>query len=145
VRYELEQNDIELEADLQDDLPKVQLDEKYFKQAVMNIVKNGLAAMPEGGTLTVKTRCRGDNVELVIRDTGEGMPEDVREKIFEPYFTTRDFGSGIGLTLVYKVVKEHMGEISVQSEEGKGSRFILTFPVPQREQHLLEWSGEDTV
>jgi PAS domain S-box-containing protein len=145
VRYELEQNDIELEADLQDDLPKVQLDEKYFKQAFMNIVKNGLAAMPEGGTLTVKTRCRGDNVELVIRDTGEGMPEDVREKIFEPYFTTRDFGSGIGLTLVYKVVKEHMGEISVQSEEGKGSRFILTFPVPQREQHLLEWSGEDTV
>jgi PAS domain S-box-containing protein len=145
VRYELEQNDIELEADLQDDLPKVQLDEKYFKQAVMNIVKNGLAAMPEGGTLTVKTRCRSDNVELVIRDTGEGMPEDVREKIFEPYFTTRDFGSGIGLTLVYKVVKEHMGEISVQSEEGKGSRFILTFPVPQREQHLLEWSGEDTV
>lgn len=145
VRYELEQNDIELEADLQDDLPKVQLDEKYFKQAVMNIVKNSLAAMPEGGTLAVKTRCRGDNVELVIRDTGEGMSEDVREKIFEPYFTTRDFGSGIGLTLVYKVVKEHMGEISVQSEEGKGSRFILTFPVPQREQHLLEWSGEDTV
>jgi signal transduction histidine kinase len=73
------------------------------------------------------------------------MSEDVREKIFEPYFTTRDFGSGIGLTLVYKVVKEHMGEISVRSEEGEGTRFILTFPVPQREQHLLGWSGEDTV
>jgi PAS domain S-box-containing protein len=145
VRYELEQNDIEIEADLQRDLPQVQLDEKYFKQAVMNIVKNALAAMPDGGTLAVKTRCRGDNVELIIEDTGEGMSEDVREKIFEPYFTTRDFGSGIGLTLVYKVVKEHMGEISVRSEEGEGTRFILTFPVPQREQHLLGWSGEDTV
>lgn len=144
VRYELEENDIELEADLQQDLPKVQLDDKYFKQALMNIVKNALAAMPNGGTLRVKTRCRGDNVELIVEDTGEGMSEDVREKIFEPYFTTRDFGSGIGLTLVYKVVKEHMGEISVRSEEGEGTRFILTFPVPQREQHLLEWSGENT-
>jgi PAS domain S-box-containing protein len=144
VRYELEESDIELEADLQQDLPKVQLDDKYFKQALMNIVKNALAAMPNGGTLRVKTRCRGDSVELIVEDTGEGMSEDVREKIFEPYFTTRDFGSGIGLTLVYKVVKEHMGEISVRSEEGEGTRFILTFPVPQREQHLLEWSGEDS-
>jgi PAS domain S-box-containing protein len=144
VRYELEENNIELEADLQTDLPQVQLDEKYFKQAIMNIIKNALAAMPEGGVLTVKTRCRGDSVELIIEDTGEGMSEQVREKIFEPYFTTRDFGSGIGLTLVYKVLKEHMGEVSVQSEEGKGTRFVLTFPVPQREQHLLEWSGEDT-
>ncbi|MFO7781914.1 MAG: ATP-binding protein [Spirochaetia bacterium] len=144
VRYELEESDIELEADLQQELPKVQLDDKYFKQALMNIVKNALAAMPNGGTLRVKTRCRGDSVELIVEDTGEGMSEDVREKIFEPYFTTRDFGSGIGLTLVYKVVKEHMGEISVRSEEGEGTRFILTFPVPQREQHLLEWSGEDT-
>ncbi|MFP4372934.1 MAG: two-component system sensor histidine kinase NtrB [Spirochaetaceae bacterium] len=144
VRYELEENDIELEADLQEDLPKVQLDDKYFKQAVMNIVKNALAAMPGGGTLRVKTRCRGESVELIVEDTGEGMSDEVREKIFEPYFTTRDFGSGIGLTLVYKVVKEHMGEISVRSEEGEGTRFILTFPVPQREQHLLEWSGEET-
>ena len=144
VRYELEENDIELEADLQQDLPKVQLDDKYFKQAVMNIVKNALAAMPSGGTLRVKTHCRGDSVELIVEDTGEGMSEDVREKIFEPYFTTRDFGSGIGLTLVYKVVKEHMGEISVRSGEGEGTRFTLTFPIPQREQHLLEWSGEDT-
>jgi PAS domain S-box-containing protein len=143
VRYELEENDIELDADLQSDLPKVQLDDKYFKQAVMNIVKNSLAAMPQGGRLTVKTRCRGDNVELVISDTGEGMSEDVREKIFEPYFTTKDFGSGIGLTLVYKVVKEHMGEINVKSEEGKGTTFVLTFPIPQREQHLLSWSGEE--
>ncbi|NBF39020.1 MAG: PAS domain-containing protein [Spirochaetes bacterium] len=144
VRYELDESDIELEADLQQDLPKVQLDDKYFKQALMNIVKNALAAMPNGGTLRVKTRCRGDSVELIVEDTGEGMSQDVREKIFEPYFTTRDFGSGIGLTLVYKVVKEHMGEISVRSEEGEGTRFILTFPVPQREQHLLEWSGEDS-
>lgn len=143
VRYELEENDIELDADLQDDLPQIQLDDKYFKQAIMNIVKNALAAMPDGGTLRVKTRCRGDTVELSIEDTGQGMSEDVREKIFEPYFTTRDFGSGIGLTLVYKVVKEHMGEITVKSEEGRGSSFIVTFPVPQREQHLLEWSGDN--
>ena len=143
VRYELEEHDIALEADLQEDIPNVELDDKYFKQAVMNIVKNSLAAMPDGGVLSVKTRCRGESVELVVADTGEGMSEEVREKIFEPYFTTKDFGSGIGLTLVYKVMKEHMGEINVKSEEGKGSTFILSFPVPQREQHLLSWSGEE--
>ncbi|MFP4066979.1 MAG: two-component system sensor histidine kinase NtrB [Spirochaetaceae bacterium] len=143
VQYELEQNNVVVETEFARDLPKIQLDERYFKQAVMNIVKNAIAAMPEGGTLSIRTRCRGESVELSIEDTGEGMPEEVREKIFEPYFTTRDFGSGIGLTLVYKVVKEHMGEISVSSEEGQGSTFTITFPVPQREQHLLEWSGEE--
>lgn len=143
VRHELEENGVELEADLQEDLPQVQLDDKYFKQAAMNLVKNALAAMPDGGRLTVKTRCHGDTVELVIEDTGEGMPDEVREKIFEPYFTTKDFGSGIGLTLVYKVMKEHMGEITVHSEEGKGTRFTLSFPIPQREQHLLSWRGEE--
>mgnify|MGYP000131934622 CR=1 FL=1 len=142
VRHELEENDVELEADLQPELPKVQLDDKYLKQAVMNLVKNGLAAMPDGGRLRVKTRCHADTVELIIEDNGEGMSDEVREKIFEPYFTTKDFGSGIGLTLVYKVMKEHKGEINVYSEEGKGSRFVLSFPVPQREQHLLSWRGE---
>lgn len=142
VRYELEENGIQVEEDLDEELPAVELDEKYFKQAVMNIVKNAMSAMPEGGTLRVSTINRGEEVEICISDNGVGMSEDVLEKIFEPYFTTRDFGSGIGLTLVYKVVKEHRGDISVNSQEGRGSTFIISLPVPQREINLLSWEGE---
>ena len=141
VRYELEQAGISIVEDYAEDLPELRLDEKYIKQAVLNIVKNAIAAMPEGGVMTVMTARRDDEVLLRISDNGEGMSEEVMEKIFEPYFTTRDFGSGIGLTLVYKIVKEHMGEISVASQKDKGSAFTILFPVPQREQHLLSWEG----
>ncbi len=142
VRFELAEADIEVRAELDDDLPLLRLDEKYIKQAVLNIVKNAISAMPHGGTLSVSTQRQGDEVLFRISDTGEGMSEEVLGKIFEPYFTTKDFGSGIGLTLVYKIVKEHMGEVSVVSREGKGSSFAIHFPVPQREQHLLSWRGE---
>jgi PAS domain S-box-containing protein len=143
VRYELEEADVRIVEDFADELPLLRLDEKYIKQAVLNIVKNAISAMPDGGTLSVATRRHGDEVLLRISDTGEGMSEEVLNKIFEPYFTTRNFGSGIGLTLVYKIVKEHMGDISVVSQEGKGSSFAILFPIPQREQHLLSWKGAE--
>ncbi len=143
VQYELETSDIELIADLAETLPKIELDEKYLKQALMNIIKNAIAAMPDGGTLRVSSERRGDDVQLDIADTGVGMSDDVAEKIFEPYYTTKDYGSGIGLTLVYKVIKEHLGEISVQTQEGHGTTFTLSFPVPQRERHLLSYRGEE--
>ncbi len=143
VQPELEQAGIQLERSFESDLPTLNLDEKHFKQALLNIVKNAIAAMPDGGTLRVASRLSGDLVLLRISDDGVGIPDDVLEKIFEPYFTTKDFGSGIGLTLVYKVIKEHMGDIAVISEEGKGTTFTITLPIPQKEQHLLSWKGED--
>lgn len=142
VQYELEQADIEVVRDLDEKLPQLKLDAKYFKQAMMNLVKNAISAMPNGGMLRVSTQKRGDQALLRISDNGTGMSPDVRDKIFEPYFTTKDFGSGIGLTLVYKVVKEHMGDISVISKEGEGTTFTITLPLPQREQHLLGWKGD---
>ncbi|MFW5694837.1 MAG: two-component system sensor histidine kinase NtrB [Alkalispirochaeta sp.] len=141
VQYELEQANIEVVRDLDEELPQLKLDPKYFKQAMMNLVKNAISAMPEGGMLRVSTQKRGDQVLLRISDNGVGMSPEVRDKIFEPYFTTKDFGSGIGLTLVYKVVKEHMGDISVISKEGHGTTFTITLPLPQREQHLIGWKG----
>lgn len=143
VKYELEQADISVVSELADDLPLLRLDEKYLKQAILNLVKNAIAAMPEGGELRITTRRVADEVELRISDTGEGMDDSVVSKIFEPYFTTRDHGSGIGLTLVYKVIKEHMGDISVVSQKGKGSSFSLLFPVPQRETHLLGFEDSE--
>ncbi|MFP4429674.1 MAG: two-component system sensor histidine kinase NtrB [Spirochaetota bacterium] len=143
LRYEVKEHGVETEAYLAEDLPDLDLDQKFVKQALMNLVKNSLAAMPDGGRLTFSTERRGDEVLLRISDTGEGIPEENLGKIFEPYFTTKDFGSGIGLTLVYKVVKEHKGEISVVSHPGEGTTVSILFPIPQREQHLLSWSGEE--
>jgi len=142
VDVELEEAGIAIETDLAGTLPELLLDDKYLKHALLNIVKNAISAMPEGGTLKIDTRLRGDEVVLRVIDNGVGMSDQVLEKIFEPYFTTKDFGSGIGLTLVYKVLREHNAEIAVVSQEGKGTTFTITFRVPQKEQHLLDWHEE---
>lgn len=145
MQYELEEQGVDLALELDDDLPHLQLDTKYIKQALLNIVKNALSAMPEGGRLLVVTNLSDDQVELSISDSGVGIPEENMAKIFEPYFTTKDFGSGLGLTLVYKIIKEHQGEINLQSKEGEGTTFTITLPVPLREQRLLGWMAEDEV
>lgn len=143
VQFELAEANVEIVEELSDDLPLLRLDDKFVKQALLNLVKNAISAMPKGGTLTVSTERRGDEVMFRLSDTGVGMSEEIVNKIFQPYFTTKDFGSGIGLTVVYKVVKEHMGDISVVSHVGKGSSFTITFPVPQLETHLLSYKGAD--
>lgn len=137
MKYEVEESGIQLKEDYQVDIPHILLDEKFIKQAILNIVKNAINAMSDGGNLTISTRCRGDEVILRIIDTGVGMSEEVMEKIFEPYFTTKDFGSGIGLTIVYKIMKEHRGDISVISQEGRGTTFTLSFPIPPGQQNLI--------
>lgn len=145
VRFELEQADIDLITDLDEDIPTLNIDAKYLKQAFMNLIKNAIAAMPQGGMLRVATQRRGDQAVIRVSDNGVGMSDEVLAKIFEPYFTTRDFGSGIGLTLVYKVIKEHIGDISVISKEGHGTTFTITLPVPQTEKHLIGWEGSNDV
>jgi two-component system, sporulation sensor kinase E len=145
MKYEIEEAGVELSEDYQVDIPHILLDDKFIKQAILNIVKNAINAMPDGGKLTISTRYRGDEVLLRIIDTGTGMSDEVLNKIFEPYFTTKEFGSGIGLTIVYKIIKEHRGEISVISQEGKGTTFTLSFPIPPGQQNLIgEVSVEET-
>ncbi len=143
MHYELEEQGIELVQNLEQDLPSLQLDAKYLKQALLNIVKNAISAMPEGGTLTVITEMKDGQVQLVVADTGVGIPEENMAKIFEPYFTTKDFGSGLGLTLVYKIIKEHQGEINLHSREGAGTSFTISLPVPQKEKRLLGWKSDE--
>jgi len=119
-------------------LPKVQLDENLMKQALLNILNNALAAMKSGGILTVSTRLDGNHVLIKISDTGHGIPEDTLSKIFEPYFTTKATGTGLGLTVVYKVIKEHGGDISVSSQVDVGTCFTISLPVPKGEWLALE-------
>ena len=142
VQYELKESGVNLKIKLGEELPKIKIDEKYIKQAILNLVKNSMYAMPNGGLLTVETLRAGGNVLLKISDTGSGIPEELMDKIFEPYFTTKDFGTGLGLTLVYKIVKEHLGEISVNSKEGEGTTFTISFPIPQKEKRLIDYKGE---
>lgn len=138
VSYELSEHRITIKRQLGEFLPKLRLDENLMKQALLNIIKNAMNAMEiGGGTLTVSTKLVGDSVMLSVADTGSGMDEATLAKIFEPYFTTKQTGSGLGLTMVFKVVKEHNGEITVNSKKGIGTVFSITLPVPTSERLAL--------
>ncbi|MCX7030125.1 MAG: ATP-binding protein [Spirochaetes bacterium] len=138
VRPELDQAGVAVESDLAVDLPALKLDVRFVKQALLNLIKNAMAAMSGGGRLGIETRRNGDEVQVRVTDTGTGIPAEIMEKIFEPYFTTKPFGTGLGLTIVFKIVKEHFGDIAVASREGEGTTFTITLPVPQKDTMLLE-------
>lgn len=139
VKYELQESDVKIEERFDEQLPELDLDEKYIKQALLNIIKNAISAMPEGGVLTLSTSVQGDEAVLDISDEGVGIPEENVSKIFEPYFTTKEFGSGLGLTVVYKIIREHGGEVSVSSKVGEGTTFSLSFPIPRSEHKMIGW------
>ncbi len=128
---EIERSGVRTELSLSQEVPRLSLDPRYIKQAVLNLAQNALAAMPNGGTLGVRTERKDDEIRLSISDTGVGIPEENLPKIFEPYFTTKDTGTGLGLTLTFKIVKEHGGDIAVVSKSGQGSTFTITLPLPQ--------------
>jgi signal transduction histidine kinase len=110
-------------------LPRIDLDADLFKQAILNLILNAEHAMPEGGELILKTRRDSDHVFIDVIDTGAGMTEDVRSKIFDAFFSTRRGGSGLGLPTTRKIVEAHGGLIRVQSEPGKGSQFTMILPI----------------
>ncbi len=141
TELELEQSGITCKLDLDSAVPLFLFDERYMKQALLNLIKNAQAAMEGGGTLTVRTEVAGNELHIAVSDTGTGIAEENISKIFEPYFTTRDSGSGLGLTMVYKIIKEHRGEVSVKSRVGEGTTFTIVLPLPQRETRLISWEG----
>ncbi len=123
---------IEIETDIPDDLPPVYGDRELLQQAFLNLMLNACEAMPEGGRLGVMTR-RGDErqVEVDIQDSGLGIVAEEIPKIFDLYYTTKDGGSGIGLSLVYRIVQLHDGNVEVNSTQGGGSRFTIKLPEVQ--------------
>jgi signal transduction histidine kinase/ActR/RegA family two-component response regulator len=105
-----------------------------LREALTNLLFNAFDALPDGGTVQVSARPLGERVLIEIRDTGTGMPPEVQDRIFEPFFTTKgEGGTGLGLAQVYGIVQQHEGEISVDSEPGRGTTFRLTFPAAQAE------------
>jgi signal transduction histidine kinase len=121
---------IAVEQQLAPDLPLVLIDQDKFKQVVLNLCKNAVEAMPEGGTLTVQAHNSGQRVHLEITDTGGGIPDHVN--IFEPFVTTKNKGSGLGLPIVRQIVKAHGGTLTYASTPGAGTTFVVALPL-QRE------------
>ena len=114
------------------------MDKIHINQAILNIIQNAIHAMSNGGTLTLTVKNDGDYVLFSVEDTGCGIAEENLAKIFEPYFTTKETGTGLGLTNVYKIVKEHNGDISVESKVGVGTTFNIRLPVPTTERMQLD-------
>ena len=132
LERQLQECDIRLSVDLDRDLPLVTVSAGQMRQVFLNLIKNGMEAMPHGGDLTVATRVRDKTAEIVIQDTGVGMTKEVKERIFDAFFTTKEHdvkGVGLGLSVCYGIVKDHGGEIKVESDPGKGSSFAVCLPV----------------
>ena len=138
VQPELERKNISLEVHLADKPPRILLDTKLFKQVLINLAQNAIAAMEDGGKLLVTSKVSGDRFLVAVADTGCGMDADTVARVFEPYFTTKVKGTGLGLTMVYKIIKEFSGDIDVKSFPGEGTIFTISLPIPQKEKLLLE-------
>jgi len=126
---------IELERELSPDLPPLELDRGQLHQVLINLVVNGLQAMPDGGRLQVVSSLEGEHVVLAVHDEGQGIPAEVMDRIFDPFYTTKDVGegTGLGLPVVHGIVAAHGGRIDVRSAPGTGSSFLVRLPVPSQE------------
>jgi signal transduction histidine kinase len=138
---ELQNREIVVEQELRSDLPLLQLDRDQMKQAFYNVIKNSLEAMHRHGTLRIRTDL--DDTHVIIRfiDTGGGISAENLIRVFEPYFTTKPSGSGLGLLIVRRIVREHGGELSIESSEGKGLTLTIRLPYIERRIRMLE-AGE---
>jgi signal transduction histidine kinase len=128
VRPEADRNHVDLVV-LAEGAPDVNGDPAMLRQAFLNLVLNACQAMPNGGTLTIRCEAvRGRRVAITFTDTGVGIQPDHLQRIFDLYYTTKERGSGIGLSMVYRTVQMHDGEIEVQSTPGKGTTFRVLLP-----------------
>ena len=143
---EFEKENITLDISLSTDDIRLLLDEKLFKDVVINLSQNSIYAINENlnniqkGILKISSQISHDKYILKISDNGIGISESRLAKIFEPYYTTKATGTGLGLTTVYKIIKEFSGDINVKSVEGEGTEFTITLPIPQLDKKLLSFN-----
>lgn len=137
---ELDKYNIETKLDLEENLPSLMLDKGFIRQVLTNLIANAKDSMKEkgNGILTITTAKNSDYVTLSVSDTGSGISDENLSKIFDPYFTTKKSGTGIGLTLVYKIIKGLGGDITVSSKVGVGTTFHIILPRIEKEIKQIE-------
>ncbi len=135
---EIADRDVLVERELANELPKIWADRTQLQQAFYNVVRNAVQAMRPGGILRVQTALDDAHVSVSFTDTGPGIPAEQMGRIFEPYFTTKGIGSGLGLMIVQRIVREHGGTIEVESRAGRGTTFRIKLPVREKRMRLLE-------
>jgi signal transduction histidine kinase len=138
---ELQDREIVVEQELRSDLPLLQLDRDQMKQAFYNVIKNSVEAMNRHGTLRIRTDLADTHVIVRFVDTGGGMSAEELSRVFEPYFTTKASGSGLGLLIVRRILREHGGELSIESSQGKGLTVTIRLPFIDKRIRMLE-AGE---
>lgn len=131
LQKQLIDNNVKLQLNLTENLPLIRLDKLQFSQLLFNLVLNAINAIEKNGEITITTSLKEKNVVLRIVDNGNGMSEENKAKIFQPFFTTKPKGegTGLGLAVVHGIVQNHQGTIEVNSELNKGTEFIITFPI----------------
>ena len=146
---EFHDNDINVKLIIKDAESRLLLDEKLLRDIIMNLAQNALAAIKQKkdddktpadftGEFTIECASAENKYYIIISDNGCGMKSETVSKIFEPYFTTKANGTGLGMTMVYKIVKEFSGDIHVESQEGKGTVFTMVFPLQQDGKLAIE-------
>jgi two-component system, sporulation sensor kinase E len=137
LRPEITNRGIRIEENLSNKLPLAPIDPGQIKQVLVNLCKNAIQAMSRGGVLKLCTESREDGVCLVVADTGGGIPQEMLSRIFEPFYTTKKKGSGLGLMIVQRIVRDHGGRIQLESNVGHGTTFRVWLPLHERAQRLL--------
>jgi signal transduction histidine kinase len=138
LRPEVENRGIVIRTKLARQLTATPIDATQIQQVLVNLVKNASQAMTTGGTLTLQTGEHSDGVWVSVTDTGGGIPQEQINRIFEPFYTTKKKGSGLGLMIVQRIVRAHNGRIELESNVGKGTTFRVWLPLHERKPKLLE-------
>ncbi len=129
---EIDEDLIRVTYDLDPELPRVWADGQQMRQVLLNILRNGIQAMPGGGTLTLVSRADDKEVWISIQDSGPGIPPEEALRIFDAFYTTKPTGSGLGLAISAQIVRNHNGRLIVQPTGGKGAKFLVCLPIAQK-------------
>ena len=132
------QRGIALKENYAPDLPLILLDINQIKQAFLNILKNSFEAMPEGGKLSISTRLKDNNIVVYITDTGSGINKEDIQRVFDPFYSAKVNGTGLGLALTMKTVEGHHGEIICKSTIDKGTTMVISFPIESCGKDIIE-------
>jgi len=128
IQYDKKAKNISIVKELSPSLPEVVCSGNQLSQVFVNLILNAMDAMPDGGTLTIKSMTKGNNMIIRFEDTGMGVPKEDITKVFEPFYTTKEKGTGLGLAVSYDIIKKMNGALDIESELGHGSVFTITLP-----------------